>query len=495
MTPDKLRDTKEKANQFIEKGKLGKAMPLIEQLIMAEPDEPQWHFHLAEAAKQMGRSMQAADEYRRAARAYVRRKDLVRGIAACRLLLEIEPDRSIRELLEDLVRLQALPSGGPGAAIQRAAGVRMTPPVGTAALPSAGTPAAAPAGGAAAALPTQSVRSPDAEPGPLTAIGLQAHLKGTEVAGGTEYHLDEETGKLHLYGGTAGSLESGTELPKIPLFQAIPPEGLAELIRRVEVRVFSPGDLVCHEGEVGRELFVLLRGQVEIWRAIPERVTVQTLGQGDFFGEMSLIADEARTASAEAVTETQALVVPRNVVQEITSRYPNVLTLLLKFFRDRLVQNLVQTSPLFAPLASEDRDQIRSSFKLHEVGAGAEIISLGKQPEFLYVLLAGRVAVYLPGKDGAPRAVAILGPGEVLGEMSMIAGGPAQATVRALKRVWLLAMSRDIFQTRVLAHPRVREHVAELAQARKRANEAMAAPGGQSQDREHAAKSRRLPIV
>jgi CRP-like cAMP-binding protein len=210
---------------------------------------------------------------------------------------------------------------------------------------------------------------------------------------------------------------------------------------------------------------------------------------------MSLIADEARTASAESIGETQALVVPRNVVHEITSKYPNVLTLLLKFFRDRLVENLVSTSPLFAPLASDARDQIRSSFKLHEVGPGSEIISLGKVPEFLYVLLAGRVAIYLPSKDGAPRPVAILGPGEVIGEMSMISGGPAQATVKALKRVWLLAMSRELFQSRVLAHPRVREHVAELAQARQRANEAMAAPGGTAQNREQASKSRRLPIV
>src|SRR5256885_1071353 len=66
---DKLVETKEKVNQLIGKGKLAKALPLIEQLALAEPDEPSWHFHLAEGAKQMGRSMQAADEYRRAARA------------------------------------------------------------------------------------------------------------------------------------------------------------------------------------------------------------------------------------------------------------------------------------------------------------------------------------------------------------------------------------------------------------------------------------------
>ena len=159
----------------------------------------------------------------------------------------------------------------------------------------------------------------------------------------------------------------------------------------------------------------------------------------------------------------------------------------------------ITKTPLFAPFKGEEARTLAKggAFKLHEANPGAEIIKQGKTPDFLYVVLAGRVAIYLATQPGRPRAVAILGPGEILGEMSMISGGPATATVKALKRVWLLAMPRDVFQTRVLTHQGVREYVRGLAEARRLANQS--APSGDSPS--HPAptgttpQSSRLPIV
>ncbi|WP_024507514.1 Crp/Fnr family transcriptional regulator [Bradyrhizobium sp. ARR65] len=65
------------------------------------------------------------------------------------------------------------------------------------------------------------------------------------------------------------------------------------------IHEFGVGDVIFEEGSTGRELFVVLDGQVEIAKIRGDTKTViVTLGKGEFFGEMAVIDGSARSASA-----------------------------------------------------------------------------------------------------------------------------------------------------------------------------------------------------
>src|SRR5437764_7537643 len=69
------------------------------------------------------------------------------------------------------------------------------------------------------------------------------------------------------------------------------------------VNEFGVGDVRFEEGSTGRELFVVLEGQVEIAKVDGARKTViVTLGKGEFFGEMAVIDGSSRSATAIAAT-------------------------------------------------------------------------------------------------------------------------------------------------------------------------------------------------
>jgi CRP/FNR family cyclic AMP-dependent transcriptional regulator len=66
---------------------------------------------------------------------------------------------------------------------------------------------------------------------------------------------------------------------------------------------YGVGDVIFEEGTTGRELYVVLDGEVEIAKLVGGRKTVIiTLGKGEFFGEMAVIDGSARSASAIAAT-------------------------------------------------------------------------------------------------------------------------------------------------------------------------------------------------
>lgn len=83
---------------------------------------------------------------------------------------------------------------------------------------------------------------------------------------------------------------------------------LGQLAQALHARTYRPGEIVFVEGDIGRALFILESGGVELTRRGPDGrpIHLYTLKPGDFFGEMALLESLPRTATATA-TETSRL--------------------------------------------------------------------------------------------------------------------------------------------------------------------------------------------
>jgi CRP-like cAMP-binding protein len=98
-------------------------------------------------------------------------------------------------------------------------------------------------------------------------------------------------------------------LARSPLFAGLPRRLLARLATRFLEKIYLPGEVVFEEGDPGRALFVVVEGAVEIIRATPQGPYVlNTLGPGDAFGELALIDDFPRSATARVATPGRLLI-------------------------------------------------------------------------------------------------------------------------------------------------------------------------------------------
>lgn len=105
----------------------------------------------------------------------------------------------------------------------------------------------------------------------------------------------------------------------------------------LERLVFPPGTPVFREGEPGDCAYVIERGRVEISALRGgQPVRLALLGERELFGEMALVDDRVRSATATAVEETEVVVVPRERIREETRRADPLLHLLLRVTLDRL---------------------------------------------------------------------------------------------------------------------------------------------------------------
>jgi CRP-like cAMP-binding protein len=91
--------------------------------------------------------------------------------------------------------------------------------------------------------------------------------------------------------------------------------GLNKVLER---RAFAKGVLIFEEGHNAREAFVILRGEVEIVARgkSGQLVVLTTLNKGQLFGELALLADSRRTASARAGDDCEILVISQDVLKK-----------------------------------------------------------------------------------------------------------------------------------------------------------------------------------
>lgn len=99
------------------------------------------------------------------------------------------------------------------------------------------------------------------------------------------------------------------ELADIGLFGGLDHSTLAEFVQRLPVLKLQPGEVVFREGETGRELFVLLQGEMEVVKNSKSQreSRVAIFGPGDWFGEMSILDIMPRSATVRALAPARVL--------------------------------------------------------------------------------------------------------------------------------------------------------------------------------------------
>ena len=167
-------------------------------------------------------------------------------------------------------------------------------------------------------------------------------------------------------------------LAKIPLFSVLPANELDHLQDMLQIKTLQPGEILFREGEPGEHFYILTDGKLEILLGIDtqEELLLNTLGPGEYLGEMSLIVPGGeRTATARASKESMLLAMSRDEFNELIKLYPVLSQSMVRVLSKRLDSTNYAT---FRDLTEKNRqlqtaiDQLRQRFGQQIVLRGGE---------------------------------------------------------------------------------------------------------------------------
>lgn len=135
------------------------------------------------------------------------------------------------------------------------------------------------------------------------------------------------------------------DLSKIWLFSTCSARDLRTIRRALEEVTVPPGRMLCEEGTIGREFFLIVDGQASVRR---HGRRIATLGPGQYFGELALLDRRPRSATVISETEMLLLVLGQRQFNGVLDAVPALARKLLAAMATRLRESDAKASALIS---------------------------------------------------------------------------------------------------------------------------------------------------
>jgi len=141
-------------------------------------------------------------------------------------------------------------------------------------------------------------------------------------------------------------------LKNVPIFQRLTDDQLKRIESLVTPRCYPRGAIIVHEGEIGDSMEIIIKGSVKVvyFTGEGQEVILSTLEPGQFFGEMSLLDNEPRSATVMAQEKTETLHLQREPFLNMMRNNPDMMMDLIQ----ELVRRIRLTSRVLERLCTMD---------------------------------------------------------------------------------------------------------------------------------------------
>lgn len=255
--------------------------------------------------------------------------------------------------------------------------------------------------------------------------------------------------------------------PPLPLFADLSPATFVDLVVGLTLRSAGAGTVIAKEGEGGETLYVIVAGQAEVSRSVQGEVKrLGLLPGGSMFGEVSLLTGTLPSATVTCTVESELFEIRRDLLGTLSQTHPELPPTLAQFAQQRMAKNLLVSSPLFQPLPMEDRRALLQNFQFRGLAAGERVLVEGEHSQGLFLVLAGELVVQKDDPAGGQVTLGVLHEGDVAGEISLITGLRATATVAATRKTATAFLPRSDFHQLMRNFPSAREYLEGLSSRR-----------------------------
>ncbi|MDQ3132100.1 MAG: mechanosensitive ion channel family protein, partial [Acidobacteriota bacterium] len=146
------------------------------------------------------------------------------------------------------------------------------------------------------------------------------------------------------------------QLSNIPIFAPLSDEETQKLAQASSARVYAPGEAIVHQGKQGNSMFVINRGAVKVQITEDgQPKIINKLKESDFFGEMSLLTGQARSATVVAEEETEVLQIRKKALKPIFETNPNLVKSICEIIEER--RKLLETPEHHASALHIDKEK------------------------------------------------------------------------------------------------------------------------------------------
>ena len=250
-------------------------------------------------------------------------------------------------------------------------------------------------------------------------------------------------------------------LRKSDFFNPLEPTELEALVNCMTRLDIPAGGMIAKEGDVGKECYVVLEGDVQVFSITKgQEIVLARRGVGEVIGEQALLPNSTgrRNASLRAYSDVTLLQISKQDFQAVLLEDNPLKEKLLKCSEEQLQNSLLRQSKLFGSLPFKSE---ATWYRLESFADGAIIFHQGDPPDRVYLITSGKADVFEEDGD-TQKLVLQLGLGRTFGERALIERVPRSATVIAHGVLKTISIDGKHFLELSETNPDVRQYMQTL---------------------------------
>lgn len=212
---------------------------------------------------------------------------------------------------------------------------------------------------------------------------------------------------------------------EVPLFASAERSDLRALLLKATLRQLAPNEVLCKESEFYDRLCVLLGGALEQSIRGPggRQVQILVLGEGSFFGEMAVMADQPEPYTVRALMPSLVLELPKAAVARLMSTSAPFKATMDELYRRRALWTYARTPTVLSALPEQAIAELLDEADLRTLKAGDTVLREGTAPTDAYLIKTGflRVARKVEG-SATDRVLVYFREGDIFGLTGLLMG-------------------------------------------------------------------------
>ena len=218
-----------------------------------------------------------------------------------------------------------------------------------------------------------------------------------------------------------------SSLQKHFIFSSLSDKQRDLIIEEMKLYAVDSNEIIFMQNSKGNAYYVVASGRLDV---IVNEKRVNSIKEGDSFGELALLHDTPRSATIKTVMNTALWVLDRKEFSRILKEM-NVQN-----YKEN--RSFIDSVPLFQILSEGQKELLVSCFTMLKYIAGKKIVSEGDPGDLFYVIKEGTVVCTQQGKE-----IRRMAKGEYFGDQALLYNSPRTATITALEEVNCVALSRN----------------------------------------------------
>ena len=254
-------------------------------------------------------------------------------------------------------------------------------------------------------------------------------------------------------------------LTKVPLFVTMPQSVIHKLADLLQTRTLLAGTPLFRKGDLGSSMFIVNSGtlNIVIEDEYGRELILKQSGAGEILGEISLVDQEPRAASAVALEDTELLWLDREDFMQVMNEYPPDFLESIRdvsaYLRFEYTVQTLKSLEIFDGVPEENLIEMASKMDRVTLNTGEVLFKKGDIGNALYLIKSGWVKITTEDASGEELVLNQSGIGEAIGDMSLIDNEPRSATVIALSPVEMLKLEREAFTEVISSQPLMAMHI------------------------------------